>query len=487
MQARGLTTFRRDPERATNGRPGAVLPALVALCVTLVWLASRRDFGLEGASVPGLGAMVVLLCCLPWLLPAHAQARWAVPFLPVLTSIYALFYGWPVLFAEQRELHGHRLDVGALERALGLALDGLLGLYVGFWILARFVPGGRPIRVTWDVARARRAAWVLFVFGLCVWFVRRAVPIPASVGQIFRLLERMMQLGIGMGVVLALRGQLSRSASTLLWAAGVPLYLFLQIGIGSVAHFALAGIYLMFIVHAAGRRVPVSGILLLGCLALILRGNAEEFRKRTWWNDDARHMSSIERSAAFVDLLAERFDEDGLEVVTDSAEMVRNRSGHLWTFAHVIALTPGVVPFWGGHTLATLPSSFVPRFLWPDKPSKRVGQEFGHRYELLHAEDFTTAANLPQLIELYANFGRAGVVLGMALFGVLVRLLYRTLNDRRAGDGTMLVAAIVFSTLLNIESDFSLVLGGLLQMSVILVLVVRWAAPKPSEVVGEGA
>ena len=82
---------------------------------------------------------------------------------------------------------------------------------------------------------------------------------------------------------------------------------------------------------------------------------------------------------------------------------------------------------------------------------------------------------------MYANFGPWGVLVGMTLLGLVYRLLHACLNHAQAGDGGLLVAGVTFRTLLNIESDFTLVFGGVLQGGIlfagILWLIARRREP----------
>ena len=132
-----------------------------------------------------------------------------------------------------------------------------------------------------------------------------------------------------------------------------------------------------------------------------------------------------------------------------------------------------------GETYETLPTTWIPRALWPSKPSKEIGQAFGHRYHLIGDEDFTTAVNLPIPVELYANFGTLGMYAGMFFLGVLYFLLHRLLNTPGSGAGTLVISCILFSRLILIESDFTLVFGAVIQYAVLLVLFFRWLSPQP--------
>jgi len=480
-----LASRHRERARADRrlGRAGGRVALTAALAVGLLtFLASQRNYGQDGLAVPVLGVCVVLCGALPLAVHAIQSARgeripWRIPFLPILGLIYGLYYGMPVLFADQLEMNGKPVDTRALCLCLEMALVGWIACLFAFYGFARFIPLGRRLCLEWDPERARRMAPKMIVVGLCVWFVRRAVELPGSLTQLVLFLERMLQAGVGILLILHFRGQLERTWRHALWFVCIPLYLFLQIGIGSVAQLVFAGVFLLMITWACGRRAPWALLIPFGFLAILLRGNAEEFRKRTWWDTEGAQMSSLERSVAFLELLLERFEKNGFEVLGDSAAVVRSRTSHLSLFAHTADLTPDVVPYWGGATYATLPSSFVPRILWPNKPSKLVGQDFGHRYGILSADDFTTAINLPQLVEVFINCGYAGVVLGMAALGLLYRVLYRVLNRSGSGDASILVAAFIFSALINIESDFSLMFGGVIQTVILLVLVLRRACP----------
>jgi hypothetical protein len=108
---------------------------------------------------------------------------------------------------------------------------------------------------------------------------------------------------------------------------------------------------------------------------------------------------------------------------------------------------------------------------------------------LLQPLDYETSYNFQQLVELYANFGSIGALLGMLFIGLLYRVLYAAFNHREAGDGGRLVAALIFVGLLNIESNFSLVFGAVIQSTLVyvvllMIIVRRWkvgmtALPRP--------
>ena len=149
------------------------------------------------------------------------------------------------------------------------------------------------------------------------------------------------------------------------------------------------------------------------------------------------------------------------DAVTQGFETSAGRSANLDLFADVIRRTPSEIPYWNGETYLSLVGAFVPRFLWPEKPTKELGQAFGHRYGYVGVNDTNTAVNLPFLVEFYLNFGMFGVVFGMMIVGIIYTLLARAVNNPGQDDLLSLAGIVLMIPLTNIESDFSLGFGGL--------------------------
>ncbi len=92
-----------------------------------------------------------------------------------------------------------------------------------------------------------------------------------------------------------------------------------------------------------------------------------------------------------------------------------NRVSYKPTIELIVERVGTAAPFQHGKTLAPLLSSFVPRFLWPDKPDLSVGQYFNRELHISDAED--TYISTTMLGEMYWNFGWFGIVAGFLVFG----------------------------------------------------------------------
>jgi hypothetical protein len=149
------------------------------------------------------------------------------------------------------------------------------------------------------------------------------------------------------------------------------------------------------------------------------------------------------------------------------------RSANLELFADVIRRTPDEIPYWGGRSYVALVGLAIPRVLWPDKPTHVLGQGFGRRYGYINDNDYYTSYNLPFLVEFYANFGALGVWMGMFIVGLIFRTLDGLVNRPRQPAIISSFGVVLLLPLLNIESDFSLIFGGLVLNGVALWMLLR--------------
>lgn len=107
----------------------------------------------------------------------------------------------------------------------------------------------------------------------------------------------------------------------------------------------------------------------------------------------------------------------------------------------------------------------------PEKPLEVSRPTFGHRYALISAENLNTSINMPQFVELYANFGLPGVLIGMFLFGLLYRLVLEMYVDPGMGLGAVVGVVYIASRMWDVGSATSLVLGAVPWAMILLGLI----------------
>ncbi|MEX1026212.1 MAG: hypothetical protein WD226_14150 [Planctomycetota bacterium] len=450
--------------------------ALIAVLLGLAYLAFRRLGATDAYWLSGRAYLLVLVATAPSLVylrrAAEAPERAErLPLLPVLGLIHAVYYGLPPLLVDRPTFMSAAPSSAALQAGVDLVLFGWLALLAGYHLPLGKAPTRAAFRL--DEQRALALAWPLALLGFGCHLLLRSGSVPAALEQPVLLVSWLHQIGVGIGIIAALRGRLGGVARAAVLLLGVPSLFLVQFGAYGVGPLVFVALFVLYLVWAVRGAVPWSLVLPALALLLLIKGGVSEFR-RALATSAPGSTTQWERARLLTDLVrAHVGGGNAASAVLDAGRTVRDRTSMIALFAHVIERTPEHVAHWRGDSYRALPASVVPRAVWPDKPTKQLGQTFGHAFGLLAPDDVGTSINLPQTVELFVNFGASGVVIGMALFGWLYRWLARRLAGWDADDGTILVGALIFARLAGVESDTSLVWGTVLQAAIVLYLCFR--------------
>jgi len=184
-------------------------------------------------------------------------------------------------------------------------------------------------------------------------------------------------------------------------------------------------------------------------------------------------------SQATSDEVSNLLGNNGQSVSQQTVQDAASRTDLLHIFAMVHRMTPDNVPYYQGETYSYFLVAWVPRFLWPDKPSpSTASNQLARDYHLLGANDTTTSIGIGHLAEAYANFGLPGIIVVMGMEGAFFALLGLILNER----GNILLQAIYLTILVGalngIGSDTASFFGAIVQTVVGCVLIVRLAGSR---------
>lgn len=150
-----------------------------------------------------------------------------------------------------------------------------------------------------------------------------------------------------------------------------------------------------------------------------------------------------------------------------------SRINHSFTIAHVVA--SDLSDFKSRFVADFLASFASPRFLWMDKPASINGRgnEFGHRAGILSPDDSLTAVGPTLPGEFFINFGFAGVLIGMAFFGLLLKFLYVYLVGREtfSPSGILVYSVAWLSLLRGLEHWAVPLLAGFVKISLLLLVI----------------
>jgi hypothetical protein len=451
--------------------------AIVAAALyPLTWLVSAGDMPTE---VRSTGALLWCACLLP---TAHyvfskRSRRRPFPFLPLVGIMYGAYFALAAV-AGQSNLNYIPFQIGVpyvfpdtdYALPIRLALVGWLALLAGYALMATIkLPSPRRGRV-WPARPLVPWLFRLAALGVLVQLAQDTVHLPAVLGGSLFFLTVLSRFGLALLLVLRARGFLNRNERIWLWVLIAALTVLWATG-GSIGKIFLLLILFVLAHSLGGGRVPASAVVLgvIGILAVAtIKGILPDYRRQTWFGQV--RLNVVERAGLMFELVRQRVEDRGVVgAVAAGLTASANRSATLDLFADVARRTPNDIPYMGGSTYLSLVGAFVPRVLWPGKPAKNLGQVFGHRYQYLNDSDTSTSINLPFLIEFYMNFGESGVIVGMFLVGIIYTLLEHLLNRRGQDVVHTIVGMAILVPMLDLESDFSLIFGG-----VALDLIAFW-------------
>jgi hypothetical protein len=430
------------------------------------------------------GALLWLACIAPTVgyVFRRPNRREPFPFFPLIGVVYGIYYALPALSGTVNLAYRpDQFRISYLDPAqdfhtpIELALWGWLLLLIGYWTLS----------ISYRPSRARERPWParplipllirLMAIGLAAEALQVSMALPGAVSGAVGFVSILSRFAIATLLVFRVRGQLASHERAILLAA-IPLQLVLLLAAGSIAKVFLFVLLLLLANWLGGGRLRASWIVagLIAALALItLKGVLTQYRRAAWFA--GVRLNVAERAQLMGKLVSDQVKTEGVAgAVATGWEAAISRSATLDLLADAVLRTPREIPYWQGSTYLSLIGIAVPRVLWPDKPTKRLGQDFGHRYSYLEASDQSTSVNLPFLVEFYINFGTFGVFVGMFFTGMVYQLLNITLN--RPGQSVLrtIASMSILIPMLNVESDFSLVFGGIFLNGIAFVIVLRY-------------
>lgn len=460
-----------------SGHPGRSLAAAAAFL--LLWLLFLQPM-LEWAAPQERfwTGLLYALCAFP-VVHFLGSARIRIPLMPMWGLGYFMMFGMPMFTSRPKETLFF-VQEGAVTDALRLCAAGALFCLIGYYsLLGKWAQALTPrVKAPWDLRRAPAAGALLWLTGFYFSYLGMTSPANLLFGQLVKLLSDLSILGMLTLFLLHLRGKLSLPLKIFLWGFAFPIQYLMALGTGALYRALVVAAPLGFLYIAERRRIPFLGIALFVGLALIpFLGYKGEYRSYAWYGEEGPVVitrSPVQRGLAFSGLVYNRISQGGVEAYLVAAETAQERASHLGVLTEVMQMTPALVPFWRGETYRTLFWFLVPRFLYPDKPTKRVGNAFGQRYDFLSETDVSTSFNLPhQVIEMYVNFGKKAVVIGMFLLGCFYRILTAFLDRPQGNERALIIGCGLLAYLMNLDSDFSLIFGG-----VVYYLAIMFAASR---------
>ena len=458
-------------------RPHAAAPVVdvgVPLLLTFV-LAYTSPYDVSVVQ----GGLAFLLCWMPW----AAYRQWLrsdrkdIPLFALLAAMFWLAYAVPFYWAQHvaTGIFGRRvLTESAITDAMLLAVFGVACLWLGMRIAIFFhwVPNLKR-DVSSDPAKLNYLR-LIFVLGTLVKVFVPITAFGAEGRQIVSNFEITVPVvSFAIFVRYYLRGRLHKIDKILIGGYGlVSVIVGISSGwLGSVVSVALVCVVIYIYER---RRFPVIALILVPVI-LFFQPAKSMFRDRYWSRESTD--TSTERVAFWVEnswqLWNDALTDRDNERIRQLSESSLSRLDLLRQTAHVIELTPSTVPYQYGSLYSYIGVTFIPRFVWPDKPSVNDANHWYQvRYGLTSPHDLSSVSiAVGTVAESYINFGWLGPLLVILPLGIFLGTFERIFLHADSGLLFSCLGAVLIPHLLGVEAQMAEYVAGLVQQIALVLLV----------------
>lgn len=455
-------------------------PAMIAIPpivgTTVLWMASPHSLELSAVA----GALALL--GMPW----GSYVLWrgrrdpGIPVFAFVGAAYWLYFALP-LFVGSRVLplvgatNVFEPTEGMVAETIRLTVIGVGALWLGMQVpVSVWIPADLPDVIdhprTWSYVRTLLLAGIL---------------LKLYSGSQYALGEGGRQLMVTLAgmvpavafILLLMRHYAGRSTRADKVAILLAVTALLGGGLASGWLGASTSIVLSYgcVSLMRNRRLPWRAIITILLLVLFLQVGKNDFRNVYWVGEQSG--SVVERALFWLSRSAARWgtalDEEagvgGQALISESVERV----SLLNQVAQVLDATPRDVPFQEGATYRYLAITWIPRALWPNKPSVNDANRFYQvAYGLTEARDLDSVSiAVGYMAEGYMNFGWAGALGIMFLSGVALGTFERLSGMAKSSSLLVAVSLALIPGLVAVESQLGQYLAGVVQQTVLTVVV----------------
>ena len=216
--------------------------------------------------------------------------------------------------------------------------------------------------------------------------------------------------------------------------------------------------------------LPISvGFLLM----LFIQSIKSDYRQMTYFLADGGNLTISAQVGIMQGLWKQRMETPELLFgpVMMSSVIDRANQGKLVSMA--ISYVPASEPFADGETIYShLLASFIPRFLWPDKP------EVGGRANMIRFTGYepnaVTSMDIGPLGDGYVNFGAKGNIIFMFLYGFAFSLvLYKLFSIGIGGQWSMILwIPLFYAGAVKMDSSFLACAGHIIKSGIFAVIII---------------
>jgi hypothetical protein len=441
--------------------------------------------------VHATGVLVAAICLFPIFL-WQVRGSQGVPMFELICGAYLLQFGMPVylqpasfvLFSRSVPFSSAETETTLLLVALGVAC-----MICGYYLTQRSRLRYRLPRVDLPLDPTRRGTYLVaafgFGFGMTVFQVTSLAPSGSGpLGALIRILSAQLTIAIILVAYRYYRREITGPRWALLLYGSIAGSELLGLATGFIES-VLIPLVLLFVIRWHVTRRFAGRWLLIGFVAFVLLQSVKGEYRQVAWQGNA---SFLNRIVLWFEMPSQVIQTTFTgDVPTNVQTLVRQsmvRFDFFHNFEWVHRMTPSVVPYYNGSTYSYLLYGWIPRAVWPDKPMAQNSHvQLEVDYGLVAANQSSGATiGIGQISEAYANFDWLGVVIVLALQGMIFAILGEILNGPESQGGRAIYLWIMAGFLNGIGTDTNTMFGALPQNAIAAALVLRvfstgWRAP----------
>ncbi|PYS97857.1 MAG: hypothetical protein DMF63_18495 [Acidobacteria bacterium] len=359
---------------------------------------------------------------------------------------------------------------------------GFLGLTAGFYIpVGQFITNLIEPRLphwNWKPEQVWLPGIMLLFAGVAfnaLGFVEGILGYQRNVGfSVFDGLLFFLLFVLGEGTVLlwlAVFSTKQRGFAFYLMVALLLVFLPIRMAVlGSRSSLVIGLMPIAFAFVASGRKLKlhVAGVFgVIGLLAIVIGATyGTTFRNIKGSESRISAGDYFGQVVATLDYLS---TEDLGVVVEQTTDALAARVENLSSVAVVVANYEALAPYEASYGLENnilndLYTSFIPRFVWNDKPPTSDARAYSDLYFNYGENSFA----ISPFGDLLRNFGPIGVPLGMLVLGIYLRILYSTLIDTPTPAMWKKVSYFSLITIVSYEAFYATIFPGAVRIVFIL-------------------
>jgi hypothetical protein len=473
-------------------RDAALLVLVPSLVTAVLWLARANSVSLVQAGLATALLLIPYASFHYWRTHAHA----GFPVFGCVALMYWVYFAIPLFWGDRLRPQAYGVSYlpdTTITPALVLALLAVLAQWAGTHIR---VGGALSSLQHWHLPVAP-AQWgymrFLLLLGMGLCLLPSAHGLLGSAGSQF---TTALQTTVPFTVFAYIFRRLLRTRLRALDIALITVFALVEVvtslSTGWLFESAKVGIVALLIYMMERRKLPIPALTLVIVFVAFFAAGKSTFRATYWAGinpNGGQQASMLTRATAWLDTSMISWEA---AIASPSAYIPPLRTGIvdrlslLNSTANIIQQTPSTVKYQNGATYASIVTAWIPRAVWPDKPSQTEASRF---YQTAYQVTAPNALNNVSLSagvapEAYINFGWPGVIVIMFLIGVLLGTVQRTLCASATTGFVNALGAVAVMQLMLIEWQMGFYIATLVENTFFILLVLwpvldRSSAVKP--------